>query len=125
MITEGDLMRRTETGTDRHVGWLASIVAPGHSARDYVRSRARKVGELIDGEVISVTPDTPLAEIVAIMESRRVKRVPVIENGHLVGIIARADLVRALLKRDRREHQRGTRYSGPSGLYRTSFGSHR
>jgi CBS domain-containing protein len=98
MITEGDLMRRAETGTARHASWLAAFVATGRTAQDYVRSHARKVAELIDGDVISVTPDASLEEIVAIMESRRVKRVLVIDNGHMVGIVARADLVRALLK---------------------------
>jgi CBS domain-containing protein len=97
-ITEGDLMRRAELGTARHASWLAAFAAPGRMAQDYVHSHARKVDELIDGNVISVTPDTSLEEIVAVMESRRVKRVPVIDNGRLVGIVARADLVRALLQ---------------------------
>lgn len=63
-----------------------------------MRSHARRVDELINGEVISVTPDASVEEIVAIMESRRVKRVVVVENGRAVGIVARADLVGALLK---------------------------
>jgi CBS domain-containing protein len=105
MITEGDLLRRVETNTVRHSGWLASFLLPGHVARHYVRSHARKVGEMVGTEVISVSPDTPLAEVVAIMESRRVKRVPVLENGHLVGIVARSDLVKALLKSLPRDEQ--------------------
>lgn len=91
-------MRRAETGTARHASWLATFIAGGRAAQDFVRTHARRVDELIDGEVISVTPDAPLDEIVGIMESRRVKRVPVIENGRVVGIVARADLVSALLK---------------------------
>lgn len=98
MITEGDLMRRAETATAPHSSWLTAFLSAGRVAEDYVRSHARKVDELIGGEVISVTPDSPLAEVVAVMESRRVRRVPVIEGGHLVGIVARADLVRALMK---------------------------
>jgi len=98
MITEGDLLKRAETGTAHRASWLAAFVWPGRVAQDYVRSHARKVDELIDGDVISVTPDASLAEVVAIMESRRVKRVPVIDGGHLVGIVARADLVKALAK---------------------------
>lgn len=99
MITEGDLMRRTETSTAPHAGWLAAFLSPGHVAQDYVRSHGRKVDELIRGDVIAVTPDASLAEVVATMESRRVRRVPVIDgDGRLVGIIARTDLVSALLK---------------------------
>lgn len=98
MITEGDLMRRAEIGTAARASWLATFLSAGRVAQDYVRSHARKVDELIDGEVISVTPETSLAEVVAIMESRRVKRLPVIDAGQLVGIVARADLVNALMK---------------------------
>ncbi len=98
MITEGDLMRRAETGTAPHASWLAAFLSAGRVAQDYVRSHSRRVDELIGGDVISVTADASLEEIVAIMESRRVKRLPVMENGRLVGIVARADLVRALLK---------------------------
>ncbi len=98
MITEGDLLRRAETGTARHASWLASFLSAGHMAQDYVRSHARTVAELIDGSVISVGPDASLAEVVAVMESRRVRRVLVIDGGSLLGIIARADLVKALVK---------------------------
>jgi len=98
LITEGDLLRRPEIGTAPHASWLATFLSAGQVAQDYVRSHARKVDELISGDVISVMPDASLAEVVAIMESRQVKRVPVIEDGQLVGIIARADLVGALMK---------------------------
>lgn len=98
MITEGDLMRRVETGTARQAGWLATFLSPGHVAQDYVRSRARKVKELIGGDIVSVAPDAALAEVVAVMESRRVRRVLVIEGDRLVGIVARADLIRELMK---------------------------
>jgi CBS domain-containing protein len=97
MITEGDLMRRAETSTAARASWLAAFLSAGRVAEDYVRSHARRVDELMGGEVISVTPEASLAEVVAVMESRRVRRVPVIDGGHLVGILARADLVRALM----------------------------
>ncbi len=98
MITEGDLLKRAETGTAHRAGWLAAFISPGRVAQEYAHSHARKVDEVIDGDVISVTPDTSLAEVVATMESRRVKRLPVLDGGRLVGIVARADLVRALAK---------------------------
>lgn len=97
MITEGDLLRRTETGTAPHASRLASFLAAGRVAQEYVHSHARKVAELMNGRVVAVAPDASLAEVVAIMESRRVRRVLVIDNDHLVGIIARADLVRSLM----------------------------
>ncbi len=97
LVTEGDLLRRAETGTERRrPRWLELLIAPGRLAQDYVREHAHKVGDVMTDAVISVRPDTPLAEVVALMESRRIKRLPVLEGGRLVGIISRADLLRAL-----------------------------
>ena len=97
ILSEGDLLRRIELGTeDRLPGWRALLVGRGRAARDYVRSHARWVRELMTSPVISVTPQTELADVVALMESRRIKRVPVIQGGRLVGVLTRADLMRAL-----------------------------
>jgi CBS domain-containing protein len=98
MITEKDLMRRMETGTARRASWLAAFLWPGRMAEDYVRTHARKVSELLSGNIISVAPDASLAEVIGIMESRHVRRVMVIDGDHLVGIVARADLVKNLMK---------------------------
>jgi CBS domain-containing protein len=97
MLTEGDLLRRIETGTAVEApAWRAWLAGPGRSAGRYVRTHARKVGEIMTTPVVSVPPDAELAEVVALMESRRIKRVPVVEGGRLAGIISRADLLRAL-----------------------------
>lgn len=98
VVTEGDLLRRAETGTDRlHSRWIEMLVSPGRLARDYVHSHARKVGDVMTHDVVSVSPQDSLAEVVRLMESRRIKRLPVVEDGHLVGIVSRSNLVRALL----------------------------
>lgn len=99
MVTEGDLLRRIETGTQRrHARWLEFLIAPGRLAREYTNANARKVGEVMTEDVVSVTPRDSLPEVVQLMERRHVKRLPVIEAGRLVGIVSRADLVRALLQ---------------------------
>lgn len=96
ILSEGDLLRRIELGTEERLpGWRAWLVN-GRVARDYVRSHARRVGELMTAPVISVTPQTDLGDVVALMESRRIKRVPVVLEGRLVGVLTRADLMRAL-----------------------------
>ena len=100
IVTEGDLLRRTETGTERHRSpWLAFLVGPGRLAGDYVEAHARKVGEVMTGEVAVVNPSDDLTDVVSLMEKRHIKRLPVVENGKLVGIVSRADLVRALVRR--------------------------
>jgi len=97
MLTEGDLLRRAETGTNtQHSRWMELLMSPGRLAEEYVRSHARKVGEVMTGEVVTVEADAPLGEVVALMESRRIKRLPVLEKGRLVGIVSRADLLAAL-----------------------------
>lgn len=97
MLSESDLLRRTELGTaERWPAWRAWLAGRGRAARDYVRSHARRVGELMTAPVVSVTPQTDLAEVVALMESRRIKRVAVIHESRLVGILTRSDVIRAL-----------------------------
>lgn len=98
VLTEGDLLQRAETGTERHrTGWLAFLMGPGRLAGEYVDAHAHKVDEVMTRDVVAVGASTKLAGIVQLMEKRRIKRVPVIANGKLVGIVSRADLVRALV----------------------------
>jgi CBS domain-containing protein len=98
ILSEGDLLRRTETGTEKQrTRWVALLVGPGRLAQDYVRAHARNVGELMSDRVFSVTSETPVPDVVALMEAKRVKRIPVIDQGRLVGIISRADLMAVLV----------------------------
>lgn len=97
IITEADLLRRSETGTVSAVaGWRTLFSNPERLAEQYVRTHGRTVANVMTRELVAVTPATPLAEAVALMESRRIKRLPVQDAGQLVGILSRADLLRAL-----------------------------
>ena len=99
MLTEGDLLRRAEIGTERrHSRWVELLLGPGRLARDYVQTHAGKAGAIMTREVVSITPDAPLDAAVALMEKHRVKRLPVLENGRLVGILSRANLIAALVE---------------------------
>lgn len=99
IITEGDLLRRAETGTARRrAHWLELLTTPGRLAQDYAAAHARRVAEVMTTDVVTVLPEEPLENAVRLMEQRRIKRLPVIEDGRLVGIVSRADLVRALLR---------------------------
>jgi CBS domain-containing protein len=99
MITEGDLLRRAETGTEPHrPRWLELLLGPGRLARDYIDVHARRVREVMTLDVVTVSPREPLKGVVELMEKHQVKRLPVIARGHLVGIVSRADLVRALVR---------------------------
>src|SRR5487761_255497 len=100
-VCEGGLLHRAETGTERRLQkrrswWLDSLAAEEEAARDYVKAHGQRVRDIMSREVISVSETTDLAEVAMLLETRLIKRVPVIRDGKLVGIISRANLVRAL-----------------------------
>jgi CBS domain-containing protein len=98
MVTEGDFIRRGELGTQRHRNrWLEFLIGPGRLADEYVHARGRKVEEVMTRQTITVTEDTPLDEVVRLMERHRIKRLPVLREGALVGIVTRANIMHALV----------------------------
>ncbi len=97
MVSEGDLLHRAETKTEtRPPWWLSMLTSPEQQARDYVKSHGQHASDVMSTEVVTVAEDTLLGEIAQMLEERRIKRVPVTRNGKLVGVVSRADLVRAL-----------------------------
>ena len=99
IVTEGDFLRRAETGTERQrPKWLEFLLGPGRAANEYVHSHARKIAEVMTPVVITASEATPLQDVVTTMERRRIKRMPVMSEGKVVGIISRANLVQALAR---------------------------
>jgi len=97
MVSEGDLLHRAETGTERRRSWCLEMMASTNQlAGEYVKSHSGKVKDIMTRDVISVTEDTPVADIAVLLETNRIKRAPVMRDGRLVGIVSRANLVRAL-----------------------------
>lgn len=98
IVTEGDLLRRVETETERsRPRWLEFLTGAGTLAQEYVRSHARKVADVMTTEVVTATEDTELEAAVELMERRRVKRLPVLRGTQVVGIVSRANLLHALV----------------------------
>jgi len=98
IVTEGDFLHRKELGTDlKRSWWLEFLLSPGKIAGEYVQANARKVDEVMCADVATTSRDTPLADVVEVMVRRHIKRLPVVEDGKVVGIVARCDLMRALL----------------------------
>ena len=97
ILTEGDLLRRSEIGTERQrPSWLEFLRGASAQADDYVHSHGRVVEELMTSDVVTAGETTPLADIVQLMEQKHVKRIPIVTDDRLVGIVSRADLLRAL-----------------------------
>lgn len=89
IISEAELIHRAEIGTEK----------PIRLPRISLNRTARKVGEIMTTDVVSVSEDTSLAEIAALFECKRIKRVPVVKDGQLVGIVSRSNLIQALASR--------------------------
>ena len=97
IVSEGDLLRRAEAGTDvRRSHWL-EWMTPGQTlAAEFVKSHSRRVADVMTRRVVTVSPDAPLDEVATTLERNGIKRVPIVDNGKLVGILSRANLVQAL-----------------------------
>jgi CBS domain-containing protein len=97
IVSEGDFLRRSEIGTQRRRSrWLQFLVGPAQEAQEFVRQSGRKVGEIMTRDPLTVGEDTPLEEIVALMEKNRIRRLPVMRRDRLVGIVTRANLLQAV-----------------------------
>jgi CBS domain-containing protein len=97
IVSEGDLIRRAEIDTQRQRSWLTSLFTNKvQLAEEYARAHARTIRSLMTREVVHVEPETPLSRIVWLLERHQIKRVPVLDQGRLVGIVTRNDLVRAI-----------------------------
>ena len=97
VVTEGDFLRRVETGTERKRSrFVEFLLGPGRLAEDYVHASGRKVDEVMTPEPRTVGEDEPLEKVVHLMERYRVKRLPVVRGGKVVGIVTRQNLMRAL-----------------------------
>jgi CBS domain-containing protein len=97
IVSEGDLLHRTETDTVQPGSWWLRLLTNEEVlASRFVKANARKVEDIMTRDVVVVDPDASLAEIATLLEKKRIKRVPVVKNGKLVGIVSRANLVQAL-----------------------------
>lgn len=97
IVSEGDLMRRAEVGTGRDRSWWLTMLS-GHGIRavDYVKEHSRRVTDVMTCDVITARSETPLRDIATLLEKNRIKRVPIMEGGKVVGIVSRANLLQAL-----------------------------
>jgi CBS domain-containing protein len=97
IVSEGDLMNRPEAKTARRKPWWLNAVASNDSlAVDYVKAHSCRVTDVMTRDVITAPPNTSVAEVAAILEKNRIKRVPIVAHGKIVGIVSRANLLQAL-----------------------------
>lgn len=116
IISEGDLLRRVETETEQtHSSWPDMFVSSDALTKEFIKSRGKRARDVMTRDVITAAPETPLREIANLMDKHGIKRVPILENDVVVGIVSRADFLRVLarinettdwVESDRALHQR-------------------
>ena len=101
IVSEADLMNRPEIGTVPSKSWLQRLLADDAvAARDYVRSHSHRVADVMTRNVFTAEEGTPLQEIAAVMQRQHIKRVPVLRDGKVVGMVSRSSLLQGLLARE-------------------------
>lgn len=97
IVSEGDLMFRAEVGTERYRSWWLRFFSSMESlATEYAKTYGLKARDLMTRTPQTVGEDTSLADVARVLESLHIKRVPVVRDGRVVGIVSRANLVQAL-----------------------------
>jgi len=97
IVSEGDLMRRVEGAKDQTRSWWLSLFSESQtSARAFVQERGQHLKDIMTRQVVTVAPDTPVGQIARLLEKKHIKRVPVVEDGKLLGIVSRANLLQAI-----------------------------
>jgi len=97
VVSEADLIAREEIGTlARGAWWLNLLAEPERQTSDFVHTHGRNAADVMTVGAVAVHPDAELGEITAAMAKRHIRRVYVCEAGRLVGVVTRADLLRAL-----------------------------
>jgi len=98
IVTEADLLRRLASAEDPKKGWLAQVMSSqDRQAERYARTHGRIAGDIMTTDVVSVDEEASAAHIAHLLEEKGVKRVPVLRQGRLIGLVSRADLLRAVL----------------------------
>jgi CBS domain-containing protein len=103
IVTEGDLIQRKgagETGSRHSSWWLRLFGDPSDSAGQYIKTHGMRAADIMTRDVLTVDAETPTGDIARIMAERHIKRVPVVCDGLLVGIVSRSNLLRGMVTRE-------------------------
>jgi len=99
LVSEGDLLHREEAGTEPTVSWWAELFRSTEDrARAYLKAHGQTAAAVMTRDLETVGPDAEMAEVATLMDRHKIKRVPVLDQGRLLGIVSRSDLLRLLTK---------------------------
>jgi CBS-domain-containing membrane protein len=99
IVSEGDLVHRAELGSRKKGSWWLNLLAPDRDlARQYARAHGRRVADVMTRNCVAATPGTSVATLAELMEQHKVKRIPILDEGKVVGVVSRADIVAAFVR---------------------------
>jgi CBS domain-containing protein len=96
ILSEADLLARAEDGRHRHPWWVEALMPAGKLAQEFVKVHGKKVSEVMSTDVITAREDTAVSDIAALLERHRIKRLPIVAGGKVVGIVSRSNLIQAM-----------------------------
>lgn len=98
LVSEADLIRRIASEAEERPGWFASLFANRFAqAERFAKAHGLTAADIMTRDLHTVGPDAPVEEVASLLEQKRIRRAPVVEGGRLVGLVSRADLLRALV----------------------------
>jgi len=101
IVSEADLMYRSEIGTAPGKSWLQRLLSDDAVlANDYIRAHSHRVADVMTKNLVTADEGATLGEIATLMQRHRVKRIPIVRDGKVVGIVSRANLLHGLLARE-------------------------
>ena len=108
IVSEADLIR-PPPGDPAHL--ISRIADSPDEAAQVMRSTDRRLADVMTQDVVVASEDTPLAQLAQLMTDKAVKRLPIVRDGKVVGIVSRIDLLRALVALNADDDASGARYS--------------
>jgi len=97
VLSEADLLHREEIGTEKqHPWWLEAVMPASKLAAEFAKSHGRRVEEVMTTDLVTATQDASLGEIAMLLERHRIKRIPIVDDGELIGMVSRSNLIQAL-----------------------------
>jgi CBS domain-containing protein len=113
LVSESDLLQHRELGArNAKQPWWAAMFLERPDPLEYVKAHAVRAQDVMTRPVVSVSEDTPAAKVAALLDKRRIRRVPVLREDRLVGIVTRADLVRSMGLTERKLRLRTSQTDG-------------
>lgn len=99
IVSEGDLVGRTEIGVRKKGSWWLNFLTSDRDlARQYARAHGRRVADVMTRNCVVAPPDASVAALAGLMEKHKIKRVPIVDEGRVVGVVSRADIVAAFVR---------------------------